>query len=55
MNNTVATICYNLQNLKQMIQKKFEQNVNWVMCRVFFAVPFCFKRYLAKWIFDLGG
>ena len=46
MNNTVAMICSKLQNLKQMFQLKFEENVNWVMCHVFFAVPCCFSAIL---------
>ena len=41
MNNTGATICSNMQNLKQMIQWKFEENVNWVMCHVFFFLLSC--------------
>ena len=54
MNNTVAIICSKMQNLQQIFQWKFEENVDWVMCHVFFAVPCC-KRYFARWIFDLGG
>ena len=37
MNNTVAVICSKMQDLKQIFPKKFEENVNWVMCHVFFA------------------
>ena len=36
MNNTVALICSKMHNLTQMVQLKFEENVNWVMCHVFF-------------------
>ena len=25
------------------------------MCHVFFAIPGCFNRYFARWVFDLGG
>ena len=50
INNTVAIICSKLQNLKQILQLKFEENVNWVICPVFFAVPFCFKGYFARGI-----
>ena len=39
MNNTVAIICSKMQNLKQIFQWKFEENVNWVMCHVFFRRP----------------
>ena len=37
MNNTVAIICSKMQNLKQIFLEKFEENVNWVMCHVFFG------------------
>ena len=39
MNNTVAIICSKMQNLKQIFQQTFEENVNWVMCHVFFRRP----------------
>ena len=55
MNNMVAIICSKIQNLKQIFQYKFEENVNWVMCHVFFTLLCCFKSYFAKWMFDLGG
>ena len=35
MNNTVALICSKMHNLTQMVQLKFEENVNWVMCHDF--------------------
>ena len=35
----VDIICSKMQNLKQIFQQRFEEDVNWVMCHVFSRRP----------------
>ena len=56
MNNTVAIISPKRRFQRKRVNKSLKKMLTEsCVVHVFIAVPCCFKRYFARWIFDLGG